>query len=120
MKHFRICIIIFISILTMSVFSYSFTKTQINHIYTAIEKYTDIQSLTSDDINTIKAVKDRFYDKKNMLQLFINKEHINHLETDILLLEDSIINNNAENCRENSIQALVILTQIQGYTLAID
>ena len=120
MKHFRICVAIYLFIIAGALASYLYTRNEIRQLIASIEKYNTVQTVSENDEITIKSIKNRFFDKKNMLQFFINKEHIHQLETNILLLENSILNNNADECRKNSLEALITLNQINDYTIAVD
>ena len=65
-------------------------------------------------------LKSDFYTKKDMLQKFINKEHINEIEKNILLIENAINNNELTECQNLSIETQCLITQIIDYTTAID
>ena len=112
MKHFYLCIVIFFIILAGGITADSL-----------ICKELDIVSITSQKISAagktdrseteIGIIKNRFYSKKNMLLLFISKEHLENLETEILLMENAFIENDYDKIKESSINITVIISYIR-------
>ena len=120
MRHFHISLFIFTAIISTAFASFVFTSSEIKQINVSVQELCDKQEISENDIMTVKAIKKRFNDKKNMLRFFINKEHINQLESNIMLLENYAINSDAENIREKSIETIIILNQINEYSAAVD
>ena len=65
-------------------------------------------------------IKEKFYKQKNMLQLFVNKEHIKELETSILLIEKSVENDSLSDNSDKLIETICLVSQIIDYTTAIN
>ena len=118
MKNFYLSIVMFCTILAASVASNIYVKEQMN-FYKAY-----FNSLMSKPVNEIsystQTVKEKFYKQKNMLQLFINKEHIEELETSILVIEDSIKQDELSNNHERLIETICLVAHITEYTTAIN
>ena len=55
-----------------------------------------------------------------MLQLFISKEHIKDIETDILLIEHFLYENELSECKQTCIEAISVINQIAEYITSID
>ncbi len=120
MKHFYIAILIF-AIITAGSFAearfvkqtFSMMDTRLNSIYKS--EITD-ENFTS-RLNNMKNI---FYSKKNMLQMFVNKEHINDIELNILLLENAAKNNDIEECRSIALKINNSIAFICNSQTAID
>ena len=55
-----------------------------------------------------------------MLQLFINKEHIQELEISILLIENAIDSGTISQNNETLIETICLVSHIMEYTTAIN
>ena len=118
MKNFYFSIVLFIVILIGSIASNIYVKEQMN-IYSAYFK--SIRAETPDDMDTnTKIIKQKFYKQKNMLQMFINKEHIQELEISILLIENAIDSGTISQNNETLIETICLVSHIMEYTTAIN
>lgn len=120
MRHFVISFIIFFAILTITVFSHNYTKNIFQSINRKADLLTTAEKVSLEEYNTISDIKETFESKKNMLQLFVNKEHIKEIETNIKLLENAAVNNDIDACRTNSIEIVCMLEHIDDYLKAFD
>ncbi len=120
MKHFYISLTIFAAIIICGVFSNAYVKDFSVEFYNYLEKFAYAETLTPQDNIEINIIKNEFFSKKNMLQFFLNKEHIQDIELDILLIEDAVKNNDAGLCRENSIHAVSNLIFLKESIFAVD
>lgn len=118
MKHFYICVAIFLSIITASLFTDNMLKKELDIISVSAEKTATAVSRQAE--TEIKVMKERFYDKKNMLMLFASKEHIKDLETDILLMEDAVQSEDITAAKENSINIQINCAYIKRGLTAFD
>ena len=117
MKNFYFSVILFIAILICSIASNIYVREQMN-MYSAY--FNSVLAETTADISTsTKIIKEKFYKQKNMLQLFINKEHIEDLEISIQLIEDAINKDNMVEQRETLIETICLVAHIMEYTTAI-
>lgn len=107
MKHFYTALIIFIFIISLGFYSNIFLKTKTDILSEKIVML-DINSI--DDIATLKTYIEN---KKNMLQFFMNKEHINDIQLNINLMENRINENNTEKLQELKIETLILLNNIR-------
>ena len=85
-------------------------KTYFNSLLVEYPSKVDMQT---------KIIKDKFYKQKNMLQLFINKEHIEEFETSILLIEEAISNDNLSDKSDTLIETICLVSHIVDYTTTI-
>lgn len=113
MKNFKLSLILFLLILSGSLLSNIYVKKQISFYSTAI---TAIENKPA----FIENIKKRFYKQKNLLQLFINKEHIKELEVNILLIEKNIAAGETSDCKDLIIETVCLLSQIEEYMTAVD
>ena len=112
MKSFKYSIIIFLSILIICVSSNVYVKKQISVFKNSFSQYNSSPA-------EIEILKNNFYKNKNMLRLFINKEHIRELETSILLYENYNAAGDISGCKELMIETMCLLSQIEEYITAI-
>ncbi len=120
MKNFYISVTVFLSIVVFGLCSNYFVNKFNMDITTDIENYKNITEFSENDIDKINNTKEKFFNQKDMLQLFINKEHIQDLEEDILMIEDAVKSNNADSCRESTISALSSLAFLKESIFAVD
>lgn len=118
MKHFYICIAIFLSIITASLFTDNMLKKELDIISVGAEKAASAVNRQAE--TEVAVVKERFYGKKNMLMLFASKEHIKDLETDILLMEDAVQSADMTATKENSINIQINCEYIKRGLTAFD
>ena len=105
MKNFYIALILFITILSASISGDIYIKRQMMNYSIGFKALNNLDA--SNAQNRISIMKNKFYKQKNMLRLFINKEHINNLETNIMLLE-----NNVSQSDEIITESLCLISQI--------
>lgn len=120
MKHFYISIIIFITIVSGSIFSNTICSHILGELYNSVSVFRNI---VYNDLNTetnINKISEIFYSKKNMLQLFINKEHIEEIEINICLLKNAVDNRDYEDCQQKSIEILTMLSFLDDSLTASD
>ena len=110
MKSFYYSLIIFISILISSILSDIYVKKQILFYKSNLIAIENVDNETSK--TRIKIAKEKFTKQKNMLQLFINKEHISDFEKNILLIEHYCQNDDIENNKEIIIETIHLINQI--------
>jgi len=120
MKHFYAALIIFVFIISGSVFTHYHTKKRLSIIESQAKIFQTSESVTDLENQRIKNIKNYFYGKKNMLRLTVSKEHINNIELNILLIENSIRNEDFQSCQEKSIELTNTIHQIERYLTAID
>lgn len=120
MKHFYISLFLFISILAGGVFSNVYTQKIIDIMSLKAKNFCTVEAVSERNEEEIKMLKDNFYSKKDMLQLFINKEHIKEIEIDILLLENAVINKDADMCREQGIEIVILMSHLKDNLVASD
>ncbi len=120
MKHFYISILIFVIILVSGVVSNIYVANTISYMYRLFEDFTDIEAVTIAEERKLSELKDEFYRQKNMLQLFINKEHIEEVEIDIIQLESAVKDMDTQQCKESSIEAAYTLRFIKENQVAFD
>ncbi len=120
MKHFYISICIFIFIIASSIYSNFYTNTVLGDLSRNLNHLTDITEITEQDTKRVIDTKNLFFSKKNMLHLFVNKEHIEKIELDLLQLENNIQHDEIESVRENSIDIITALKYIKENMVAFD
>ncbi len=120
MKHFYISVFIFCFIIISSLYSNFYTNNILNSLYINLNNLTDIQELSAENINQVEKTKEIFFDKKNMLHLFVNKEHIEKLELDLLQLNSNVRNSEIESIRENTIDIITSIKYIKENLVAFD
>ncbi len=103
MKHLYICVIIFILIITTGFFTDKMLKKELDILSVDVGKVAKIADVSQAETN-MQIIKDRFYSKKNMLLLYVSKEHIRELETDILLMEEAVKSSDSNAVKESSIR----------------
>lgn len=120
MKNFYFSVILFILILSLSLFSNYFIKTNLGYFYNVFVSISETQDIGSKEIYSVTKLKENFSKQKNMLQLFISKEHIKDIETDILLIEHFLYENELSECKQTCIEAISVINQIAEYITSID
>ncbi|MEG1863498.1 MAG: hypothetical protein RR198_07830 [Oscillospiraceae bacterium] len=80
---------------------------------------TESQSINVNTFNRTKSIKDNFLSRKNTLDFFLNKEHIQDIESKILLLESAVKNDEPQGVRENSIQLICLLEHADSSLFAL-
>ncbi len=110
MKTFYYSLIIFITILIGSVLSDIYVKKQMLFYKSYITGIETVDNSTSE--TRIEITKDKFSKQKNMLRLFINKEHINDIEKNILLMEYYCKNDEIEKNNETVIETIHMIEQV--------
>ena len=113
MKNFKLSLLLFSVILTGSLISNLYLEHQIRFYTTSIMTIENMPAFISE-------IKEKFYKQKNILELFINKEHINNLELNILLLEKNIAAGEISDCKDLIIETVCLLSQIEEYMTAVD
>lgn len=113
MKHFYIALFLFLLIISTGIFSHIYIKNTIDIMTTQL--YAVDNERTSESIDKLKTI---FDNKKNMLVCFLNKEHINEIEFNIILLENRLNENNEENYTEIKLKIINDLNQL--YETPID
>ena len=114
MKHFIISLVLFAVILVSAFFSHTFTNNFIDLVRADSRPLTTVTKMENGTHQHMQNIKNRFYDKKNTLQLFLNKEHIQEIETKILLLESAVENEEYEAIRQNSIELICLLDHAES------
>ena len=118
MKNFYFSIILFIVILIGSIASNIYVKEQMN-MYNSYFKSILSEAPIDTETHT-NIIKQKFYKQKNMLQMFINKEHIQELEISILLIENAIDSGTVSQNNETLIETICLVSHIMEYTTAIN
>ena len=95
MKHFYICIVIFFIIVFSGIITDCVVNRDLDKISAAANRISIAEDYEYGDSASL-FIKNQFYSKKNMLLLFVSKEHIKELETEILLLENALKNNDIQ------------------------
>ncbi len=120
MKNFYFSLILFISIILASILCNFYINNSLYYYNICLEKIENNDKNIYTMTDEVTLLKNDFYSKKDMLQLFISKEHINEIEKIILLIENAAYNNELAECRNLSIDAQCLISQIVEYTTAID
>lgn len=120
MRNYYFSLILFVSIILFCFACNIFTHSNLRSFQTKFEKFEKADYVTEALVNDCNSMKNEFYKEKNMLQLFVNKEHIKELEKNILLIENALINQDINECQKISIESLCLVHQIRDYTTAID
>ncbi len=107
MKHFYIALFIFLLILSTGFFSHRYIKNTVDDMTVQLEIIDDERTLES--VNSLKKILNN---KKDMLLCFLNKEHINEIEFNIVLLENRLKENNIENYNETKLKIINDLNQL--------
>ena len=105
MKHFYITVFIFVSIIGFCQFSDKYVNKTVEIFENKIE--------TAENYEDYNEMKDLFQSKKNMLRLFLNKEHIDYIELRLSLLENRYYCNNKYETEKISIEILNGLDDIR-------
>ncbi len=110
MKNFYYSLVFFSVILMGSIFSDVYTKKQI------VQFKSYLNSIESADKETalfrIKTAKEEYFKQKNMLRLFISKEHIYDFEKNIIFIENHLENGNKEESHQIILETLLMLSEI--------
>ncbi|MBR5520817.1 MAG: hypothetical protein IKU54_02365 [Oscillospiraceae bacterium] len=105
MKHLYICLLLFITIVITGLIADRYIKKELNIISADVHSFIDNSDYNDKNMHiTTEAIKKRFYDKKNMLLLFINKEHIQEIEKTISLMENAAYNTDIDEYQILSIE----------------
>ena len=120
MRIFRFSLILFLTIIISSVFCSFYIRDNLSFYNIYLKNIESIDKNIEMAKKEYALLKSDFYTKKDMLQKFINKEHINEIEKNILLIENAINNNELTECQNLSIETQCLITQIIDYTTAID
>ena len=105
MKNFYLALCMFIFIVFGSFASDIYVMNQLTMYKSFFTSINSADSATAE--MRINLLKEKFEKQKNMLQLFINKEHIDSIETNIMLIE-----NNTDESAEIIIETLCLISQI--------
>lgn len=120
MKHFIISVAIFLAVGAASVYSDVYTKRVFAQINEKAELLEEIEQVEPQHIYLADGIRDIFTQEKNMLRLFVNKEHIKEIDIHIELLEISAVSGNAEECRRTSVELTNTLQYILDYAKAFN
>ncbi len=120
MKNFYFSIVLFIVIIAGSVFSNAFLRNELKIYEAGFGKIINSEEISQTDIESIKNIKEKFYKQKNMLQLFVSKEHIKDIEANILLIENSLAEDRLSDSKEKCLEALTTIRQITDYLTSVD
>ena len=107
MKIFRFSLILFLTIIISSVFCSFYIRDNLSFYNIYLKNIESIDKNIEIAKKEYTLLKSDFYTKKDMLQKFINKEHINNLETNIMLLENDVSQSD-----EIITEALCLISQI--------
>ena len=106
MKHFYITVVIFIFIISVSVFSDRYIDKSVDEVTRKINNTENYE----ESVETKKL----FLSKKNMLRLFVNKEHIDLIELNFILLENRYHENDFDKVPEIRIEIINGLDNIRN------
>lgn len=120
MKNYYFSLILFFTVCLTAAVANSLASSEINRYIAALNLFSNITTITDSDRNRIADLKYEFENKKNMLRLIISKEHINNIETNILLIENNIKNDSIEDIQSKSLESIAILKQIKEYLVAVN
>lgn len=120
MKNFYFSIVLFIVIIAGSVFSNTFLRSELKIYEAVFGKIVNSEDVSKAEIESIENIKEKFYKQKNMLQLFISKEHIKDIESNILLIENSLLDDRLSDSKKECLEAITTIRQITDYLTSVD
>ncbi len=83
MKHFKICILFFLTMLSFVIYIDIKTHTILNEVIETTNNIKTSKENIYDEASIINTINN-FNENKNMLRVFLNKEHIKNIEVLIL------------------------------------
>ncbi len=99
LKHYKICILIFILVLLFTFFIDYKTTSTLNNLLTSTEILINDNDILENSYE-YQNIKNTFYENKNMLLIQLNKEHIKDINILINDLNLSFDNNDSEKAKE--------------------
>ena len=120
MKNYYFSLILFFSILSGALLTNTYLNKQLDSYIAKLEFVLNSENNTVQQKSTVNSFKKDFEKQKNMLRLFISKEHIKDIETNILLIQNSLEENNLSDCKEKSIETITTINQINEYITGIN
>lgn len=120
MKNYYFSLILFFSILSGALLTNTYLNKQLDSYKAKLEFVLNSEIITVQQKSTVNSFKTDFEKQKNMLRLFISKEHIKDIETNILLIQNSLEENNLSDCKEKSIETITTINQINEYITGIN
>lgn len=120
MKHFAISLVIFFTIIIGSIFSHGYTTKTLTGLKARATSLSKVQSIDVTVQNRAMDIKEMFESEKGKLQFFLNKEHVQDIETSVLLLESAAENDEPQSLRENSIQLMCLLDHADSSLTAFE
>lgn len=120
MKNFYFSVILFFSILSGTFITNHYIQNNLNYYKDVFVSVVNTEKISETVIMSVSRAKETFFKQKNMLQLFVSKEHIKDIETDILLIENYLSEDQLMDCKEKSIEIISVINQIKEYMIKID
>ncbi len=120
MKNFYFSIILFVLIISGALISNSYIQKTLDYYKEVFLSVVTADIISETEILSVSRAKETFSGQKNMLQLFVSKEHIKDIETNILLIENYLYEDELMDCKEKSIEIISVINQIKEYISSID
>lgn len=120
MKNYYFSLVLFFTILFSSFTSNMYLQKILADYKNTFSLIVSTENLTNYEIYLFDEISKRFQAQKNMLRLFVSKEHIKDIDTCISLIELHIDENDLQSCKEKSIEIICTVNQISEYMSRID
>ena len=120
MKHFYISVFIFSAVICLCFSEKVFIENTMNNMESKVNLLYKADIIDDTYMSRVNILKNYYFIKKNMLHIFVNKEHIKEIELNILLLETSAVNNDIESCKEKAVEIINMIEFITANQIAID